>query len=135
MARPLGAANKRRGWIEARFKQEFGIEWHALIDLARVARGERLPDYVLADGSLIDETPTLEMRVHALKELVPYLVPKLKSVDVQVTQDENRLSDVERLARIAAILEAGRERGTGQPVIEHGPVDTDDRTADGSALQ
>ena len=70
--RPKGAANKNKDRLLRIIQDEYGEDFNPIMIMCGIAA---------------DETNETSARFNACKEIAPYLYPKLKSVEVDLTAD------------------------------------------------
>jgi hypothetical protein len=85
MGRPAGVPNKNKRGLLVRLQKELGKDYNPVIEMARIV-GE-----VDANGDYVHDA-TVRFDMH--DKIAPYVVPKLKALDINLEADIKTITPV-----------------------------------------
>lgn len=114
MARTVGSINKNKRGLKSQLKREYGDDFDIIMMMGKNAKKlfDLIPEEPTEDDvSLICDTN------NQLEKIAQYVEPKLKAIEISgdpenpLLVETHELTGTERAARVAAILNAARDRG------------------------
>jgi hypothetical protein len=133
MASRAGSSNKNKAFLLKRLQDMYGDDFHPIMKMAENAVSLQ----TLADTTQ-DDANIYKAALDGWDKVASYTEPKLKAIEISGDPDNpleivDGLTPIARAARIAAILEQGRESRAGH-ITDSGDADMDatTRTTDGS---
>jgi len=114
MARPEGSSNKNKAFLMNRLQAMYGEDFHPIMNMAENA---------VKLQKAADEAPeanNFKAAIDGWDKIAQYVEPKLKAIEISGDPDNPleiaayELTQTERSARIAALLNQGRSRRDGE---------------------